>query len=60
MVTVVIISSTAILVAILGCIVIWGLDAQRAAEVEAVPPQSPPRLDSGQATTQPPDALSGS
>ena len=34
MVTMVLISSTAILVGIIGCLVIWGLDALRADEID--------------------------
>ena len=38
MVTMVLISSTAILVGIIGCLVIWGLDAVRADEIERPKP----------------------
>lgn len=40
--TVILISTVAILVAIVGCFVIWRLDAARAEEVEHTPP-APPR-----------------
>ena len=38
MVTMVLISSTAVLVGIIGCLVIWGLDATRADEIERPKP----------------------
>ena len=38
MVTMVLISSTAILVGIIGCLVIWGLDALRADEINRPKP----------------------
>ena len=34
MVTMILISTTALLVGIVGCIVIWGLDARRADDIE--------------------------
>ena len=42
MFTVILISTVAILVAIVGCAVIWRLDAARADEVERTPPPPPP------------------
>ena len=42
MVTVILISTAAILVAIVGCAVIWRMDALRADEIEHTPP--PERL----------------
>lgn len=39
--TVILIGSVAILVAIVGCFVIWRMDAARAEEVEHQPPPAP-------------------
>ncbi len=43
MVTVILISSVAILVAIVGCFVIWRMDAARAEEVDHQTPRPAPR-----------------
>jgi len=42
MVSVILISTAAILVAIVGCAVIWRMDALRADEIEHTPPPPPP------------------
>lgn len=47
MVTVILISSVAILVAIVGCFVIWRMDAARAEEVDHPTPQAAPRHQLG-------------
>ena len=47
MVSVVLISTAAILVAIVGCAVIWRMDALRADEIEHTPPPEPPRTPIG-------------
>ena len=53
--TMILISSVAILVAIIGCVVIWRMDAARADEVEHRTPQIVPRhaLGAEQAATHP-------
>ena len=44
MVSVILISTAAILVAIVGCAVIWRMDALRADEIEHTPPPERPQL----------------
>ncbi len=59
--TVILISIVAVIVAVVGCAVIWRLDASRAEEVEHVapPPVSGPEreLDAGEGT--PPRSIDG-
>lgn len=43
MVSVILISTAAIIVAIVGCAVIWRMDALRADEIEHTPPPERPR-----------------
>lgn len=54
--TVILISTVAIIVAIVGCFGIWRLDASRAEEIEHQTPPPPPRPQLGvvPATTTPP------
>lgn len=56
------ISTMAIIVAIVGCAVIWRLDAQRADEIEHVAPATDPRpaLDRGATPGPAPRTLPGS
>jgi hypothetical protein len=50
MVSVILISTAAIIVAIVGCAVIWRMDALRADEIEHTPPPERPRaLDAADA-----------
>jgi hypothetical protein len=56
MVSVILISTAAILVAIVGCAVIWRMDALRADEIERTPPQEPRRPQLG-GTTGPAPAV---
>jgi hypothetical protein len=51
MVTVILISTAAILVAIVGCAVIWRMDALRADEIEHTPPPERPRAQLGGGTS---------
>lgn len=55
--TVILISIVAIIVAVVGCAVIWRLDASRADEVEHTPPPPPPtparEIDEGRPSTPP-------
>ncbi|NPD04688.1 hypothetical protein HN031_08320 [Nocardioides sp. zg-1308] len=56
--TVILIGTVAIVVAIVGCAVIWRFDASRAEEVEHQAPPSPPaeprgRLDAARAPERP-------
>lgn len=50
MVSVIVISTAAILVAIVGCAVIWRMDALRADEIERTPPPELPRQELGGTT----------
>ncbi len=52
--TVILISTVAIIVAIVGCFVIWRMDAARAEEVDHLTPQAAPRPQLG--TTPSPTA----
>lgn len=57
MVSVILISTAAILVAIVGCAVIWRLDALRADEIEQTPPapaaERQRQLQAGQQASRP-------
>ena len=54
--TVILISVVAIIVAVVGCFVIWRLDASRAEEVDHVTPPTPagPELEGRPSTPPPP------
>lgn len=60
MVSVVLISTAAIIVAIVGCAVIWRVDALRADEIEHTPPPERPRTQLGGADTTRPASLPSS
>ena len=53
MASVILISTVAIIVAIVGCAVIWRLDASRADEIEHLRPAPAPRPPSGLAPAPP-------
>ena len=55
--TVILISTVAIIVAIVGCFFIWRLDAARADEVDAPNPPEPPRRALGSETAAPPRSI---
>lgn len=56
--TVILIGTVAVLVAIVGCIVIWRLDAARAEEVEHQPPPAPRPTSLGQSgAPEPPRSI---
>lgn len=60
MVSVVLISTAAILVAIVGCAVIWRMDALRADEIEHTPPPERPRPQVGGPSGSTPASLRSS
>jgi hypothetical protein len=60
MFSVILIGTTAIIVAIVGCAVIWRMDALRADEIEHTPPPERPRPQLDSADTTRPASLPSS
>jgi hypothetical protein len=60
MVSVILISTAAIIVAIVGCAVIWRMDALRADEIEHTPPPERPRAQLDATDTPRPTSLPSS
>ncbi|MCY4727972.1 hypothetical protein NYO98_16940 [Nocardioides sp. STR2] len=60
MVSVILISTAAILVAIVGCAVIWRMDMLRADEIEHTPPPASPRPQIGGTNGSSPASLRSS